>query len=75
MAKQQWKVTAYTGKNRNILLGSSFVLADTEQQAMEFGKTALRLIGVRGSFRVSASAYNPLRDWAFAGYIQEVQHA
>jgi hypothetical protein len=35
----------------------------------------LRLIGVRGSFRVSASAYNPLGDWAFAGYIKEVGNA
>jgi len=68
----QWKVTAYTGKHRNVLLGSSYVRADSERQAMELGKRALRLIGIRGSFRVSASRYDPLRDLAFKGFVQAV---
>jgi hypothetical protein len=68
----QWKVTAYTGKNRNVLLGSSYVRADNESQAIDLGKRALRLIGVRGAFRVSASRYDPLRDLAFKGFVQAV---
>ena len=48
----QWKVTAYTGKNRDKILGHSWVRASSEQQAIELGRRALRLIGVRGSFRV-----------------------
>ena len=68
----QWKVTAYTGKNRNVLLGSSYVRADSESQAIDLGKRALRLIGIRGEFRVSASRYDPLRDLAFKGFIQAV---
>jgi hypothetical protein len=70
--KIQWKVTAYTGKNRNMILGSSFVLATSERDAIELGKQALRMIGVRGLFSVYATAYNPLRDWAFCGFIREV---
>jgi hypothetical protein len=69
----QWKVTAYAGKNRNIILGHSWVRASSEQQAIELGRRALRLIGVRGLFRVSASLYSPLSDWAFAGYVVRVE--
>lgn len=68
----QWKVTAYTEKNRNVLLGASYVRADSESQAIDLGKRALRLIGIRGAFRVSASRYDPLRDLAFNGFIQAV---
>jgi len=68
----QWKVTAYTGKNRNVLLGSSYVRADSESQAIDLGKRALRLIGIRGAFRVSASRYDPLKDLAFKGFVQAV---
>ena len=72
METRQWKVTAYTGKNRNVLLGSSYVLADSESEAIDLGKQALRLIGVRGTFRVSATRYNPLRDLAFQGFVRAV---
>jgi hypothetical protein len=68
----QWKVTAYTGKHRDKILGHSWVRASSEQQAIELGRRALRLIGVRGSFRVSASLYSPLGDYAFAGYVVRV---
>jgi hypothetical protein len=68
----QWKVTAYTGKHRDKILGHSWVRASSEEQAIELGHRALRLIGVRGSFRVSASLYSPLSDWAFAGYVVRV---
>ena len=69
---RQWRVVAYTGKRRDVVLGESFVLADTEEKAMELGKTALRLIGIRGQFRVQALRYFPWRDWRFAGFIQRV---
>jgi hypothetical protein len=72
METRQWKVTAYTGKNRNVLLGSSYVLADSESEAIDLGKQALRLIGVRGTFRVSATRYSPLRDLAFQGFVRAV---
>jgi hypothetical protein len=72
METRQWKVTAYTGKNRNVLLGSSYVLADSESKAIDLGKQALRLIGVRGTFRVSATRYSPLRDLAFQGFVRAV---
>jgi hypothetical protein len=68
----QWKVTAYTGKNRDKVLGQSFVKACSESQAIELGRRALRLIGVRGRFQVSASPYSPLRDLAFLGYVVRV---
>lgn len=69
----QWQVTAYTGKNRDRNLGTSFVRADSEEHARELGRKALRLIGVRGSFRVSASPYWPPRDLAFWGFVKEVK--
>jgi hypothetical protein len=68
----QWRVTAYTGKNRNIVLGQTWVKAYSEASAVELGRRALRLIGVRGRFRVSASLYSPLRDVAFLGYVVRV---
>lgn len=73
MSKSQWRVSAYTGKNRNINLGFSFVLADSERDAIELGRRALRLIGVRGRFNVDARPYRPERDFEFAGYIAEVR--
>ena len=75
IAWRQWKVVAYTGKRRDVVLGESFVLADTEEKAMELGKTALRLIGIRGQFRVQALRYFPWRDWRFAGFIQRTEVA
>ena len=56
--KPQWKVTAYTGKNRNINLGDSYVRADTESEAVDIGRRALKLIGVRGRFQVEARPYS-----------------
>ena len=67
----QWQVTAYTGKNRNINLGHTFVRAYTEQQAMELGKRALRMTGVRGSYRVSATRYFPWLDFAMVGFVSK----
>lgn len=69
----QWQVIAYAGKNRNVMLGRSYVRAASESQAMELGKTALRLIGVRGRFCVQAVPYAPWTDWAFAGFIVRVK--
>ena len=69
----QWQVIAYAGKNRDVMLGRSYVRAATELQAMELGKTALRLIGVRGRFQVQALRYSPWKDWAFAGFIARVE--
>ena len=70
---KQWQVIAYAGKNRDVMLGRSYVRAATESQAVELGKTALRLIGVRGRFRVQAVRYSPLNDWAFAGFVARVE--
>lgn len=71
-SSDQWQVIAYTGKNRNIVLGKSYVRAQSEAKAIELGKTALRLIGVRGRFNVQASRYAPWKDWAFSGFIVRV---
>lgn len=68
----QWKVTAYTGKNRDKILGSTWVRASTETEARDLGRRALRIVGVRGRYQVSASLYSPLRDFAFVGYIRLV---
>ena len=65
----QWKITAYTGKNRNVILGHTFVKADTEQQACKIGRVALKTIGIRGSCRVSARPYLPWQDIAFLGFL------
>jgi thermostable 8-oxoguanine DNA glycosylase len=65
----QWKVSAYTGKNRDINLGSTFVQADTEDAAKELGRSALRMIGVRGRYMVEARPYFPWKDIAFIGYV------
>lgn len=67
--KERWKVIAYTGKNRDKILGSTYVLAETEEKAMELGKTALRLIGIRGQFRVQALIYHPWRDPWIAQFV------
>ena len=69
----QWQVIAYAGKNRDVMLGRSYVRAVSESQAMELGKSALRLIGVRGRFRVQAVPYAPWNDWAFAGFIARIE--
>jgi hypothetical protein len=68
----QWKVTAYTGKNRDKVLGHTWVKARSESQAVDLGRRALRLIGVRGRFQLSASQYSPLQDLAFLGYVAQV---
>lgn len=68
----QWKVTAYTGKNRDKVLGHTWVKACSESQAVDLCRKALRLIGVRGRFQVSVSQYSPLRDLAFLGYVVRV---
>ena len=70
--KQRWKVIAYTGKNRDVILGNSYLLAETEAKAMELGKSALRLIGIRGQFRVQALIYHPWRDPWIRQFIAEV---
>jgi hypothetical protein len=68
----QWKVTAYTGKNRDIVLGHGYVRAVTESQAVELGKRALRLIGIGGRYQVSARPYSPLADYEFHGYVRAI---
>ena len=68
----QWEVAAYTGKNRDKVLGRTWVRAISESQAMDLGRRALRITGVRGSFRVEAFRYSPLHDLAFLGYVSQV---
>jgi hypothetical protein len=65
-----WKVKAYAGKRGQIHLGQTYVRADTEQQARELGKSALRLIGVRGKFLTEASRYYPWLDRELTGFVQ-----
>lgn len=67
----KWEVKAYRGKNRDVDLGTSWVTADTERQAIELGKRAMRMIGVRGQFRVSVRLYRPECDRAFLGFIKQ----
>lgn len=71
----QWQVIAYSGKNRNRILGKSYVRASTAAEAVDLGRSALRLIGVRGRFNVDAIPYSPLRDWEFSGFIRKVGDA
>jgi hypothetical protein len=35
-------------------------------------KSALRITGVRGAFRVEAAPYQPWTDWAFTGFVRKV---
>jgi len=65
----KWEVKAFCGKSGDIHLGTTFVKADTEERAKELGKSALRLIGVRGRFVVNARHYLPWYDPAMAGFI------
>jgi hypothetical protein len=65
---RQWKVIAYTGKNGDVRRGQTFVLADTEAQACELGKAALRMLGIRGRYVVNAMRYYPWGDPAFFRY-------
>lgn len=67
----QWQIIAYTGKNRNLVVGRTYVRAATASKAIELGRSALRLIGVRGRFLVEATPYYPQRDWAFSGFISK----
>ena len=69
---EQWQIIAYTGKNRNVIVGRTYVRAATASKAIELGRAALRLIGVRGRFNVEAVAYDPSSDWAFSGFIRKV---
>lgn len=68
----QWKVRAYTGKNRNIVLGCTYVRALTEAGAIELGRKALKIIGIKGRYQVEAIRYSPLHDLAFVGYIKRL---
>jgi hypothetical protein len=70
-----WRVSAYTGKNRNIDLGDTFVRADSESHAKELGRKALRLTGVRGSFQVSVRPYYPWLDRDLLGFVREIADA
>lgn len=64
-----WRAVAYTGKRGDIKLGETFLRASTEAEALALGKSALRLIGVRGRFVVNVSPYYPWLDVAFQGYV------
>lgn len=72
---EQWQIIAYAGKNRNVIVGRTYVRAATASEAIDLGRSALRLIGVRGRFNVEAVAYDPSSDWAFSGFIREVGEA
>jgi hypothetical protein len=63
-----WRVFAYTGKRGDIQRGQTFVRASSEAQAVELGKSALRMLGIRGRYVVNASRYYPWLDTALQGY-------
>lgn len=65
----QWRVVAYTGKRGDKHLGQTFVRADSEKQAVELGRSALRMLGVRGRYVVNARPYHPWHDISFLGFI------
>ena len=66
---QQWKVIAYRGKTGDIRLGQTFVRAHSEAEAVELGRKALKLTGIRGRFVANASPYYPWLDIALQGYV------
>lgn len=63
-----WRVFAYTGKRGDIHRGQTFVRAHSEAAAIELGKAALRMLGIRGRYVVNAIRYYPWLDPAFLGY-------
>ena len=65
----RWEVKAYCGKSGDTHLGTTFVRAANEERAKELGKSALRVIGVRGRFVVNVRHYLPWFDSAMAGFI------
>jgi hypothetical protein len=72
---RQWKVIAYTGKRGDVRRGQTFVLADTESQACELGRTALRMLGIRGRYVVNAMLYYPCNDMDFFGYLGYLENS
>lgn len=68
----QWKVRAYTGKNRNIVLGCTYVRALTEADAIELGRKALKIIGIKGRYQVEALPYSPYHDLSFGKYLKRL---
>lgn len=67
-----WKATAYTGKNRDKILGHTYVRAATESQAIDLGRRALRLIGIKGRYQVSVRQWSPLQDFDFHSYVRAI---
>ena len=82
----QWKVTAYTGKNRDKILGHSWVRASSEEQAIEIANDSVyglaayvqspdqaRAIAVARDLRAGTVSLNG-PDWdtfaPFGGYKQ-----
>jgi hypothetical protein len=64
-----WKAIAYTGKTGDTKLGETFVRALSEESALVLGKSALRVIGIRGRFVVNVSPYYPWCDSALQGFL------
>jgi len=64
-----WEVVAYRGKSGDVHVAKTFVRAASERSACELGKSALRLLGVRGRYVVNAKVYYPWLDTALQGYV------
>jgi hypothetical protein len=64
-----WRVIAYRGKSGDVHLAETFVRSSSELRAIEIGKSALRMLGVRGRYVVNASRYYPWLDRKLAGYV------
>lgn len=65
----QWKITATIGKSGDTVVGTTYVRAASEDRAKELGKTALRMLGVRGRFVVLARIYRPWADPEIQPYL------
>jgi len=65
----KWEIKAYCGKSGDIHIGTTFVRAANEERAKELGKSALRLLGVRGRFVLNARQYFPWYVPAMAGFM------
>jgi hypothetical protein len=68
----QWLVTAYSGKNRDVILRQTFVRAASAAAAGRLGRDALKLVGCRGRFNVSVRPYYPWLDVDMQRYLRTV---
>lgn len=72
MTSRAWRVRGYRGKNRDVVLGETFVRSSSYRMAQTTGERALRILfpnKCKGSFQVFASEYHPELDSLYVGYV------